>query len=267
MSGGSSIKARFSRAARYYREAVDVQDLVNKKVCKILEKLKVIKDFRVRDILEIGCGTGLLTYRMVNMFPEVYITAIDIAPTMIDICRCLFKENPYVNLICIDFLEFKPDRKFDLICSTSALHWVRPLTAAVVRVKELCYAGTFFVGSIMIKGTLCELKTLKEEIIGKRLDDNLPDKEDFLNTLKKNNFYLVFFETEDIQIKALDCVQLIRRLHNQGVTALTDNKFNRLLTRKELEKLYSLYNKRYRDEEGNIFATYKVLYFSAKCEG
>ena len=38
---------------------------------------------KIKNILEIGCGTGYLTRALIELFPSAHITAVDIAPGMI----------------------------------------------------------------------------------------------------------------------------------------------------------------------------------------
>lgn len=40
-----------------------------------------------RNILEVGCGTGYVTKRLARIYPQAQITAIDIAPAILEVAR------------------------------------------------------------------------------------------------------------------------------------------------------------------------------------
>ena len=75
-----SIRSHFNRHARDYDDHANIQrDLAN----WMLETLPV-RESTVHRILEIGCGTGYVTERLVSMFPHARIVAVDIAPAMLE---------------------------------------------------------------------------------------------------------------------------------------------------------------------------------------
>ncbi|MBO0731417.1 MAG: methyltransferase domain-containing protein [Acidimicrobiaceae bacterium] len=74
-------------------------------------------------VLEVGCGTGLLTAELAR-FP-LAITAIDIGPAMIEVARRNLPNE--VRLVTSPFEEFKAaDASFDLVISATADHWIDP---------------------------------------------------------------------------------------------------------------------------------------------
>ena len=75
-------------------------------------------------VLEVGCGTGLLTAGLAR-FP-LHLTAIDIGPSMIEIARRDVGDAG-VTFALSSFEEFaSPEASFDLIVSGTAAHWIDP---------------------------------------------------------------------------------------------------------------------------------------------
>ncbi|MBW8334564.1 MAG: methyltransferase domain-containing protein [Prolixibacteraceae bacterium] len=75
----------------------------------------LIKNDRPK-ILELGCGPGNVTSLLKNRFPEAYITAIDLAPKMIEIAQ---KVMPEVDFRVMDVRDISSiPEKFDAVmCS------------------------------------------------------------------------------------------------------------------------------------------------------
>jgi ubiquinone/menaquinone biosynthesis C-methylase UbiE len=75
-------------------------------------------------VLEVGCGTGLLTAGLAR-YP-LQLTAIDIGPSMIEIAHRDLGESG-VTFALSSFEEFAaPEASFDLIVSGTAAHWIDP---------------------------------------------------------------------------------------------------------------------------------------------
>jgi ubiquinone/menaquinone biosynthesis C-methylase UbiE len=75
-------------------------------------------------ILEIGCGTGQLTTRLVAL--PASVVAIDIAPSMVEVAQQQLIGSA-VRFEVASFEEFEADPgSFDLVASATAFHWIDP---------------------------------------------------------------------------------------------------------------------------------------------
>lgn len=90
---------------------------------------RIIDNGKVREnanVLDVACGTGVLIpdYLKRNV---ASVTAIDISKGMTDIAAEKFADEPKVEVICGDVLEYNPDKKFDCIMVYNALpHFESP---------------------------------------------------------------------------------------------------------------------------------------------
>ncbi|MBA3722893.1 MAG: methyltransferase domain-containing protein [Parachlamydiaceae bacterium] len=90
---------------------------------KIFKNLK----FQPKSILDVGCGGGLFTIRLANLFPEADVVGIDIADDAIEFANKQIKiqKKPPLNLIFKKLeepnLKF-PDKSFDVITATLLCH-------------------------------------------------------------------------------------------------------------------------------------------------
>jgi 2-polyprenyl-3-methyl-5-hydroxy-6-metoxy-1,4-benzoquinol methylase len=76
--------------------------------------------------LEIGCGTGQLTWQLAGRGLEV--TAIDLAPSMIAVAEKQVPDSS-VSFAVAAFEDFGETGPYDLIVSATAFHWIDPAVA------------------------------------------------------------------------------------------------------------------------------------------
>lgn len=73
-------------------------------------------------ILEVGCGTGIISLMLAQRFPKAKILAIDINMHAVELCKSNFEQSKFsdrLKVIQKDFLSYDENRKdnFDLIIS------------------------------------------------------------------------------------------------------------------------------------------------------
>lgn len=87
------------------------------------------------DILDLGCGDGKLTSKISKRLTTGSILGLDRSKSMIDFANENFKDEN-VKFRIGDMRSFKLKRKFDLIISFTALHWIREYDQVFKQVKE-----------------------------------------------------------------------------------------------------------------------------------
>jgi trans-aconitate methyltransferase len=77
-------------------------------------------------ILDVGCGDGKVTAEMANAVPRGSAAGIDASADMIGFAKKTFPARKFSNLEfhVMDARKIKFDRRFNLIFSNAALHWV-----------------------------------------------------------------------------------------------------------------------------------------------
>lgn len=73
-------------------------------------------------ILDLGAGTGLLSYFWYKHFPESEYVLVDIADDMLNIARERFSGLENVSYKVLDYSREFPDGKFDIIASALSIH-------------------------------------------------------------------------------------------------------------------------------------------------
>ena len=79
-------------------------------------------------ILDVGCGNGLLSLQLAKRFPICSVDGIDISPNMIEVAQSHLDNNisHRVRFEVADLFDFTPDHHYDVVFSSSAMHWVIP---------------------------------------------------------------------------------------------------------------------------------------------
>ncbi len=258
-----AVARRFSRAAATYDRSAVVQKQSARQLVSLLSTTLASPSSeassRAQRVLEVGCGSGQLTELLVATLPNAEIEAIDVAPRMVELARRR-EELREVRFSIQDVREFKPTKPFDLIISNSTLQWIhplhdalRPLTAALTARGQLYFA-------VMLRGTLAELNSIRNEVAPHKVRRELPTAADVAAALAQCGLKLLSTNSEVFSSVHVDVEQLFNSLREQGVTAPPGRAM--LLTPSELRQLGEMYQSRYPTTK--ISANFEVGYFVAE---
>jgi malonyl-CoA O-methyltransferase len=117
------IAQAFSLGATTYDNAATVQWSVAHRLAERIESAAAESPQR---ILEIGCGTGLLSAQLARAFPDCDLLLTDIAPSMLDRCRARMGNRHRYQLLDGERPE-ELSGQFDLIVSSLAFQWFSDL--------------------------------------------------------------------------------------------------------------------------------------------
>lgn len=106
-------------------------------------------------ILDVGCGTGLISEVLLDKFPSAQIIALDINKKMIEqfrqkIARWPLSKQQRLKVGVEDLFKFSAVDKFDLIVTGGVLESV-PLQQAILHLKSLLAPGGFFLNIALKK--------------------------------------------------------------------------------------------------------------------
>lgn len=162
------IAKAFSSQAGAYDAAADVQWLVASRLADRIEQARVGRRPR---ILEVGCGTGFLSARLKEAFPEAELVLTDIAPSMLERCRARLGAGPRYLLLDGE----RPDGvegRFDLIVSSLAFQWFVDLAGGLARLAALLAPGGRLMFATLGHKTFMEWREAHARL---RLDCGTPD--------------------------------------------------------------------------------------------
>ncbi|KRV47156.1 methyltransferase [Wenjunlia vitaminophila] len=80
-------------------------------------------------VLDLACGTGSITDRLLRRFPHATSTGLDLDPALLTIARGTFAGEPRARFVTADLRDpdwtaALPHRRFDAVLTATALHWL-----------------------------------------------------------------------------------------------------------------------------------------------
>jgi len=111
-----TLKERFNRAASTYTHHSEIQSITAQ---QLIQRNTLTSP---QYVLDIGSGTGILTKKLAQIYPNSIIHAIDISENMLQELTHFNVQN--IHTKCIDYLDYLPIKKFDLIVTNAVLHWM-----------------------------------------------------------------------------------------------------------------------------------------------
>ncbi len=254
------VHRQFERDAQTYNAHADVQEQVAESLMSLARARALRPPER---ILEAGCGTGLLTRRILEAWPAARLTALDLSATMIRQAHEALEPDGAnrVQWIESDLASWRPDRHFDAVLSSSTLHWVPSLDRALRTLRQACRPGGFAAFSLFLEGTLGELHAVRRRLVpSKQPRTTLPAFAAVQTALDIAGWRTEQAETRDF-IRAYPSPEaLLRQLRDQGVNAGYAGGGG--LTRGELERVCRLYRER-AAHPGGVRATFRAGFFVA----
>lgn len=146
------VTEAFDRACAY-DAAARVQAYAATCLAGRIAALPINPDARV---LEIGCGTGLLSAALIDRIAARRWLLTDIASAMLTRCADRIGPRADVAYAVVDGERPEVDGRFDLICSSFAFQWFNDLPRAIERLRALLAPGGRLAFATMAAGSLAE---------------------------------------------------------------------------------------------------------------
>lgn len=257
----SSIATRFSAAAQTYHKLAAVQSRAAHRLMELTGHGQMPPR-----ILEIGCGTGVLTALLSGAYPSAPIDAVDISAAMTAEARKNLADRKMINWITTDAREFSSALKYPLIASSCALHWIAPLEPVLLKLCALLEPGGRLAIAIMTRGTLAELHACRKRIAPHKPSPViLPAETDVRGAIAKAGLEIIADKQETIRHTYRSAKEMLRQLHDQGLTGANYPSANNRLTCPEILSLIEEYDANYR-HNGGVYSSYRVFYCLATKE-
>lgn len=197
------------------------------------------------NVLEIGCGTGMLTSLYARFMPEANVT-------FVDICQItpfrLFKNERYVKADAQLWLETQADHQWRYIVSSSAIQWLPDVGRFFADCARVMTDDGMLVMSSYVKGNMPELEPLGPV----RLHYHTADE---LTSMLNANFDEVNVSVGEERVWFSSPLQLLRHVVMTGVGAARSGV--------SAGKIRGLMSAMKADETGRYPLTYKPVYIIA----
>ncbi|ANW18205.1 class I SAM-dependent methyltransferase [Streptomyces clavuligerus] len=105
-------------------------------------------------VLDLACGTGSITDRLLRRFPDAVSTGVDLDPALLTIAEGTFAGDDRVTLVTADltdpgWMKALPYAEYDAVLTATALHWMfaGPLTTLYGQLAGVVRDGGVFMNA------------------------------------------------------------------------------------------------------------------------
>lgn len=232
MSAPIRVIEAFARAASSYDSRADAQIVAADKLGAYMEANTRDRDLVPGDILEVGCGTGLFTRRLLEMFDNRKSVITDICPEMLLRCQQKFAGRKDIEFALRDASETS-DARYALIVAAFALQWVDDLESCLtVLAGQLADNGKLFF-SVPSQGSFAEWKSLCIRAGVPFTGNELPTATRFRETALRLGLRLSLYE-ESIKVSYPSVHQFLQSFKSLGANTALQSK---TLTVKDVRRL------------------------------
>lgn len=242
----AEVKCRFRRSVESYEDNAYVQKAI---VNRLYELLQDHLSYTPRKVLEIGCGTGLLTRKLLTALSSGQLFINDLVEEMCSKTAgsCGIRiENRLVG----DIEEIILPECFDLILSASTFQWFNHPADTYKKLAMHLLPGGLLVFSTFGKNNLKELST----VTGSGLC--YYEKEE-LKELLIPFFDIVHMEEKEHVLRFSDPVDILRHLKKTGVNVTASSQ---VWTKGRMERFSDAFKTLYASD-GVFPLTYHPVYF------
>lgn len=257
------VRASFDKAAAQYDEVAVLQREVG---ARILERLELIK-INPQRILDVGCGTGILSQALHKRYKKAHLISLDIAPRMLITARkrttWLQKHLGRQGFICGD-AEGLPvaDNSVDMIISSLTLQWCGELEQVFAEFRRALKPDGLLMFTTFGPDTLKELRRSwqiadTDAGVSTHVNDFI-DMHDIGDALLRAGLADPVMDVENFTLTYGDAYQLMRELKSLGAHNVTRQRRHSLTGKKRLQAMVEAYEQ-FR-HNGRLPASYEVVY-------
>jgi len=242
----TNIRNKFRKSTKSYNEHAEVQKIIIDKLCNLMSNYIPNK---FSEILEVGCGTGILTDKLsLNMNYDNY-TVNDLVE---DLCEETALRNG-LNSLSGDVEKIKFDKKYDLIVSSSVFQWFYDLETMFNKFSSILNEEAYLVFSTFGPENFKEIKSITGEGLN-YYEFNA------IRTMLKSHFEIIYSGKEIEKLNFNYPSDVLKHLKNTGVNASSSNK---VWTRSDLRRFNEGYL-HFKSEMDSYPLTYEPYYFICK---
>lgn len=246
------IKLRFEQAAATYEQQATVQSRVAIRLLALLEE--TIVGFQPADVLEIGCCTGLLTEKTLTRFPGIdHFTLCDLVASFEQrVCRRIGIHAEKITFLAGDIETLPLPDRYDLVISSSTLHWVHDLSTLCGKLHQHLHPGGVFAFSLYGNENLLEIR----DITGAGLTYHTLEQ---LQAVVGERFHILAAEEARETLWYPTPIAILQHLRATGVNSIGRQTW----TRRQVSDFAARYQQRFADEQG-VPLTYHPMFIVAQ---
>lgn len=246
------VARSFSLAASSYDQVAALQ----RRVADTL--LAKIPTDSFHSLLDLGCGTGVMSAQLANMAGVEEVYGLDIAQGMLEFAR---SQHPHEKLVwCAGDAESLPlkNETLDLVFSSLAVQWCADFQQVCSELQRVLKPGGYGLVATLGPQTLYELRSAWQQVDGYQHVNRFISLDEVTRAVAETGFDYEIF-TETVVMHYQDLKQLTAELKALGAHNVNRGRPKGLTSRQRIETLKAGYEV-FRNDDGWLPASYEVYY-------
>lgn len=255
----SVIRSGFSKAAVLYDRYADHHRIIARRLIDLAPP-----DAAAESILEIGCGTGILTEKLLERFPDSFVTALDISPDMVNRCSSKFHHSRRISFLVTDAEKYCGNgNRYELVVSSCSLQWIHDRRRFTERIYAMLPDGGSCLMAIPVRGMLRELEESCFFGAGKVMRQlDLDTEEEWINRFENRGMNIRLSSAENVACAYSHPIEVLKSIRGIGASI---EQTSSLLKPGDMKKMMEYYRKHFQiDSCGKVSSTYRILYILAR---
>ena len=253
------VQHSFERAASTYDRVAILQYEVGS---RMLERLDLIR-ISPQTIIDVGCGTGIVTTTLLKKYRKANVLGLDIAPAMLRIAR---KRAPWPHklmrklaCICADAQSLPlANASCDMVISNLMLPWCNDPDSVFHEFRRVLTPGGLLLFSTLGPDTLKELRRSWAAVDAYQHVNAFIDMHDIGDALIRVGLAEPVMDVELITLTYSDVATLMQDLKQSGAHNVLAGRPPGLMGKDRLQAMYKAYEQ-FR-QNGVLPATYEIVY-------
>ncbi len=251
----------FSKAAPTYDSAAALQRTVGYELLN-LDELRDSKKLPVKQILDLGCGTGYFSEQLLLRYPESRLVGLDIAEGMLVHARQRHGSEK-IHWLCADAESISlASSSVQLVFSSLAIQWCENLPGLFSEISRVLTSGGVALIATLGPASLFELKEAWVRVDGNVHVNSFVPLDDLLASLPSS----LSLEARQQQTRVLEyhkLQELTSDLKKIGAHNMNSGESKGLTGRAKISQFKQNYE-RFRQSNGKLPASYEVYYLQLK---
>lgn len=275
------IQKHFNHAAPSYDEAAILQ----KTVAERIDERLALTTVKAKTILDVGCGTGLLTEKVIQRYPHAQCFAIDLSENMLNQAKTRIQQprlkwlghslnnllqhcsitkkiasKPAAIAINADVYQLPfSDNSVDLIVSNLMLQWCDDLDSVFNEFRRVLRTDGLIMFTTFGPDTLKELRQAWQQTDSEYEHvNNFIDMHDIGDALIRAGFGQPVMDMELFTLTYQKPIRVLKDLKAIGATNANQNRNQGLMGKTKFNAMLEAYETFRKD--GTIPATYEVVH-------
>ncbi|MFT4058896.1 MAG: malonyl-ACP O-methyltransferase BioC [Legionella sp.] len=246
----------FNQHASEYEFAAKVQQEIGERLLERLHYLKMVP----HRILDLGCGPGVFSHALAQMYPKAQIVGLDIATLMLAQARKKYRWRRKWSLVAADMMHLPfMTGAFDLVFANQVIHWGQALPQVFRELNRVMNVNACLMFTTLGPDTFKELKTAWSDVNVYAHVNEFPDMHDVGDCLMSEQFLEPVMDMELLAVHYETLPNLLRSLKAQGVKNINVTRNHGLTGRASWQQFEANYAQLQTDT-GKYPLTYEIVY-------